>query len=145
MRHLPGINRETSRRGFMKHIKFIVGIIIGLIVLIIVVQNHEAFSKAVVFKIDLLGIDWKSAPINLYYIVTISFLFGLLIAAFYGIIERFRLKKRIKTLASEVTAKDQELNSLRNLPITSEGTSELASEITSEENGPEKSPETQLE
>jgi len=104
----------------MKHFKFILGIIIGLIIVIIAVQNYAEFSKTVVLKIDLLGIHWQSAPINLFYIVTIAFLFGLLIAALYGIIERFRLKKQIRLLRTASEAKDRELNSLRNLPITAE-------------------------
>lgn len=104
----------------MKHLKFILGIIIGLIVVIIVVQNNEAFSKAVVFKINFLGLHWQSASVSIYYIVTVAFLFGVLVTGVYGMIERFRLKKQIKILSSAAAAKDQELNSLRNLPITSE-------------------------
>jgi hypothetical protein len=38
-------------------------------------------------------------------------------------IERFRLKRQIKTLTKELQIKDQELNSLRNLPITSDDVS----------------------
>ena len=104
----------------MKHLKFILAIIIMLVVVVIVVQNSDAFSKAVVFKIDFLGIQWQSSSISLYYIVTIAFLFGVLVTGVYGMLERFRLKKQLKILTSASTAKDQELNSLRNLPITSE-------------------------
>ena len=56
----------------------------------------------------------------LYYVLPITFLFGVLITGLYGIRERFRLAKQIKTLIAESKAKDKELNSLRNLPITSE-------------------------
>ena len=117
----------------MKHLRFILGIIIGLIVVIIVVQNHDAFSKAVTFKIDLLGIKWQSASVSIYFIVTIAFLFGVLITGVYGMIERFRLKKQLKIITKASAAKDQELNSLRNLPITSE------------EAAPEESSETQVQ
>lgn len=113
----------------MKHVKFILAIIIMLVVVVIVVQNHDAFSKAVVFKIDFLGIQWQSASVSLYYIVTIAFLFGVLVTGVYGMLERFRLKKQLKILTSASAAKEQELNSLRNLPITTEETS------------PEESPE----
>ncbi len=124
----------------MKHLKFILGIIIGLIVVIIVVQNNEAFSKAVVFKINFLGLHWQSASVSIYYIVTVAFLFGVLVTGVYGMIERFRLKKQIKILSSAAAAKEQELNSLRNLPIMSEDTSEVASE----ESGLQESLETQV-
>jgi len=52
--------------------------------------------------------------------VTIAFLFGVIVAGLYGFIERFRLKKEIKVLAHASREKDKELNSLRNLPITSD-------------------------
>ena len=42
------------------------------------------------------------------------------ISGLYGIIERFRLKKQIKILESASRERDKELNSLRNLPITSD-------------------------
>ena len=114
----------------MKHLKFILAIVIMLIVVVIIVQNGDALAKAVVFKINFLGIHWQSSSISLYYIVTIAFLFGVLITGVSGMIERFRLKNQIKTLTSASAVKDQELDSLRNLPITSE-------EVSSEE-----SPET---
>jgi ATP adenylyltransferase len=57
---------------------------------------------------------------NIYYIAGISFLFGVLITAICGIVERFRLKRQIKTLIGISKEKDKELNSLRNLPITSD-------------------------
>ena len=49
-----------------------------------------------------------------------------------GMIERFRLKKQLKIVTNASAAKDQELNSLRNLPITAE------------EGEPEESTETQV-
>jgi hypothetical protein len=38
------------------------------------------------------------------------------------IVERFHLKRRMKALTKELEVKDRELNSLRNLPITSDFT-----------------------
>lgn len=111
----------------MKHLRFIIGIIIMLLVVIIVVENHEAFSTKVVFRIDLLGLHYKSNEISMYIMVTISFLFGILIAGLYGIVERFRLKREIKKMRHISKEKEEELNSLRNLPITSDnvGSSDL--------------------
>ena len=118
----------------MKHLKFIVAIVILLAVLIIIVQNDDALSKSVVFKLNLLSIHWKSSAISIYYIVTVAFLFGVLITGLYGIIERFRLKKEIRLLTTASEAKERELNSLRNLPITEEPAEE---EVESSEQGPE--------
>jgi len=103
----------------MKHIKFIVAIILMLIVVILIVQNHEAMSTRVVFRVNLIA-NYETSQLSVYHIVTIAFLFGIIVSGFYGIIERFRLKKQIKVLMSNTQEKDKELNSLRNLPITSD-------------------------
>ena len=104
----------------MKHVKFLIGIIIVLVVIILIVENHEAFSTKVIFKVDAFSLHYRSAEISMYYIVTIAFLFGVLITGLYGIVERFRLKGQIKNLKKSSMEKDKELNSLRNLPITSD-------------------------
>ena len=69
---------------------------------------------------------------SVYYIVTISFLFGVILLGLYGIIERFRLMKALKLLRATSQEKDQELNSLRNLPITSE---DISQDDTDDANG----------
>jgi len=107
----------------MRHLKFILAIIIMLVVVVLFVENHGALSKRVFFKIDLFSLHYKSAEISMYYIVAISFLFGILIAGLYGIVERFQLKRQIKNLVKASKEKDKELNSLRNLPITSDDVS----------------------
>ena len=104
-----------------------------LFVVIVIVQNHGAMSEQVAFKVDLRFINYTTTAMSLYFIVTIAFLFGVLVTGFYGIIERFRLKREIKTLVSTSQEKDKELNSLRNLPITSDDVSPSQTEDTEEE------------
>ena len=107
----------------MKQLKFIIAIIIMLIVVILIVQNHEAMSTSVSFQVNFIAFHLKSPNLSLYHIVTIAFLFGVVISGFYGIIERFRLKRELRTLQNASQDKDRELNSLRNLPITAEDVS----------------------
>ena len=104
----------------MNQLRFILGILITLVVVVLLVQNHESMSTEVIFKADFLIFQIASSKTNLYFIVTVVFLFGVLISGLYGIIERFRLKKQIKLLERASMEKDKELNSLRNLPITSD-------------------------
>ena len=104
----------------MKHLRYILAILLMLVVVILIVENHEAMSTQVIFKvnIDLLSIHHESPQMNLYNIVTIAFLFGVFVSGIYGMVERFRLKKEIRALMGASREKDKELNSLRNLPIT---------------------------
>ena len=104
----------------MKYVKFVVAVVIMVVVVVLVVQNHAAMSTEVSFRMDLLGLKYQSTAMTVYHIVVIVFLFGVLISALVGMMERFRLKKEIRILRDTSNEKDQELNSLRNLPITSE-------------------------
>ncbi len=104
----------------MKHVKAIFVILFVLLIIIIAVQNYEAFSTTVKFKVDLVFSSYESSEMSLYFVAVITFLLGVLFAGFYGIAERFRLKNQIKNLMKDAKGKEEELNSLRNLPLTGE-------------------------
>ena len=57
----------------MKHLKFIVAIILMLIVVILIVQNHEAMSTRVVFRVNLIFLNYRTTELSVYHIVTIAF------------------------------------------------------------------------
>jgi ATP adenylyltransferase len=56
----------------------------------------------------------------LYFIIPVTFILGACITLLFWIIDSFQLKREIKHLIRESQEKDQELNSLRNLPLTSD-------------------------
>ena len=117
----------------MKYLRFMLAIILMLLVVIIIVQNHTAMSTQVEFKVNLLFIEYATSAVSIYFVVTTAFLFGILIMGFYGMIERFRLKREIKVLSAASREKDTELNSLRNLPITTDDVSAVEGESSQED------------
>ena len=104
----------------MNIFKWMCIIFLGLFVLIVVIQNYESFSQSVTFRIDLLFFKWQSPPITLYLVSCITFCIGVILTGFYSIFERFRLKRQIRSLKKELSRKEKELVSLRNLPVTSQ-------------------------
>ena len=105
----------------MKHLKVVIVVLISLAVIVLVVQNHEAMSTTVQFRLNPVFFpEMTTGAVTLYQVAIITFLVGILITGIYGMVERFRLKRQIKTLTKELQIKDQELNSLRNLPITAD-------------------------
>jgi len=106
----------------MRYLKFIVTVIIIMLVIIIIVENHNAFATKLTFRLDLnmFTLNYRSAEISIYNITAIAFLSGVLITGVFGMMERFRLKRQLKDLYKIIRDKDKELNSLRNLPITSD-------------------------
>jgi ATP adenylyltransferase len=105
----------------MTHLKIIVVVLVSLLFIVMAVQNDAAMSQKIQLKLDLFVFDEISTgEVSVYQVAIVAFLLGLVAAGFYAIVEHFRLKKQIKLLSAELQDKDQELNSLRNLPITSE-------------------------
>ncbi len=101
----------------MKHMKFIISLLGMLLAIILIVENLEQLSKTLILKVDLFFWAHETPPMAFYLVIIMVFLLGIFIAGFYGIVERFRLKKRINILSRENRKKDRELNSFRNLPI----------------------------
>jgi uncharacterized integral membrane protein len=104
----------------MNHIRMIGVILFVLLVVVVAVQNYQAFSTSVKFRVDLLFFEYESSEMSLYLVAVITFLVGVVAAGAYGIMERFQLKRQIRYLAKESGEKDKELNSLRNLPVTAD-------------------------
>ena len=115
------------------YLRKIIIVLIMLLVIVLLVQNHEAMSKKVTFKVDLVFQNFESSKVSLYHVVIISFLLGVVVMGMYGIIEHFRFKRRIKVLTNDLQDQEKELNSLRNLPITSDDVS--AHEADSDQGG----------
>ncbi len=104
----------------MKQIKAIIVILFLLVVVIVAVQNYQALTTDISFKVNLLFFEAKTAGLPVFLIAVITFLIGVFCVWVYGIFERLDLRRQIKMLMKEVKEKEQELNSLRNLPVTSE-------------------------
>lgn len=108
----------------MKHLKLIILILLLSIVVILAYQNSEAVTKTVQFRLNPLFFEESQSPeIAIGLVMLMSFFLGVIVTGFCGMMERFRLKKRIKMCTKELENKDKELNSLRILPITSDDVS----------------------
>jgi len=104
----------------MKHVRWIVVILVVLLAFIVAVQNYEAISTPVKFKVDLVFFGYETSGFPLSLVAIVTFLVGVILSGLYGMAERFRLKRQIKTIMRDAREKDKELNSLRNLPVTTE-------------------------
>ncbi|RLB26170.1 MAG: hypothetical protein DRG66_07220 [Deltaproteobacteria bacterium] len=101
----------------MKHMKFIISLLLMLLAIILIVENLEQLSKKLTLRVDLFFWAHETPPMALYLVIIMVFLLGIFVASSNGIFERFKLKKRIRLVSKENREKDRELNSFRNLPI----------------------------
>ena len=113
----------------MKYIKWMFGILLMALIIIVTAENIPNLKTPVIFTVDLYLYEYQTPAIPLGFIAVITFLIGVISMAACGITERFRLKKQIKTLLREGREMENELNSLRNLP---EATGVIGTEQPSE-------------
>lgn len=102
----------------MKQFKAIAVILFLLLVVVLAVQNYEALSTSIRFQANLYFAQWQSSGIPVFLIAVICFLIGVLSMWIYSLSERFQFKRQVRALARDVSEKEKELNSLRNLPVT---------------------------
>ena len=113
----------------MKHIKAIILIFIILLVFIVAVQNYSELTSPIKFGVDLIFFEYETSAMPLAFVAIITFIIGIVFMGVYRITETFRLRGQIKSLIKEAKERDEELNSLRNLPVTTE---DMVSEQTPE-------------
>jgi uncharacterized membrane protein len=105
----------------MTQVKAVILILVGLVIVVALVQNDQAMSTSLTFKFNPVFLsEWQSTGVSVYQVTIIAFLLGVLVVGFFGLVERFRLKRRIKNLSKELENKERELKSFRNLAITSD-------------------------
>ncbi len=104
----------------MNNLKWLFVVLLLLLGFIVAVQNYGTLVNPVTFGLDLYFIKYETSGMPLALVAVITFLIGLIAAWLYGISERFRLRKQIKSLIRDSREKEKELNSLRNLPVTTE-------------------------
>ena len=104
---------------------------VGLAI-IFMVQNIEELAEPLRIRLNLFFVQFESTPFATYLVILLAFFVGLFTASLLGLAERFRLRKLMRHSKKEVETLSKELNSLRNLPITSQP---MASEAVNGEAG----------
>ena len=108
----------------MFYLKILVGLLFMVFAVLFLVQNNDTMMTAVHFKLNIPNVfNLQSTDITLYIIIPLSFLLGALIMWLLCVREHFRLKAKIKSLMTSTKEKEKELNSFRNLPLTSDDVS----------------------
>ncbi len=104
----------------MKHIKWLIAILIIVLAVIVISENIQNLATKVTFKVDLMFWAGETPQFPLAFILVIAFLGGILLMALCGLMERFRLKKQVRTLTAENNRMEKELNSCKSMPVSTE-------------------------
>ena len=99
----------------MKYIKALFVIVVLVLAFVMAVQNYENLKTPLVFSFDIIFYKYESPRMSLASVTVIAFLTGLIVMGLFGMAERFRMKRQIRSLRDEVRKRDKEFDSFRNL------------------------------
>ncbi len=103
----------------MRFVKVIFLILLFFVSMMFFIQNTEVLSQSMSLKLSLFteSLTLKSVPLPFYFLLLIGFVLGGALVLFYFLLDKIRLTKEIKHNKSRIAKLEQEVNSLRNLPL----------------------------
>ena len=103
----------------MKPVKWVVLLLLALLLIAFLIQNYHAILAATTFEFRLFGVlHVSSKPIPLYGLILGSIFGGGFMTALYLGLGNFRLRRNLRSVKRQNDSLQEELKSLRNLPIT---------------------------
>jgi uncharacterized integral membrane protein len=94
--------------------KIVFWIIFIVLVLILYLQNQGFFMHSDKLSLDLFFFDFSTSPLPIIVFVAGFFFIGLIIAFFFGLIERYRAKKVIQDLNRKLDEQNKMLTTQKN-------------------------------
>ena len=103
----------------MKSVKWVVMLLLMVLLIVFLFQNYEAFLSATTLELRLPALPpLTSRPIPLYGLILGSVFGGGLMTALYLGLGNFRSRRKLRSVQRQNDSLQEELKSLRNLPIT---------------------------
>jgi len=104
----------------MRYIKVLLLTLFFFVSMVFFIQNNQVLSSLLVLRLDILGLELVSREMPFYLIVLASFVIGSIFSMLYFLCEKIRLAKGLKAAKVKLAALEQEVTSLRNLPLQNE-------------------------
>jgi len=105
----------------MRYLKVFVLALFFVVSILFFSQNNQILAQSLVLKLDVPYIaELRSIPLPLYLLVLGGFLFGSLLTLAYLAGDKIKASKKLRECRTRMNGLEQELNSLRTMPITEE-------------------------
>lgn len=118
----------------MRYLKVIILAFFFVISILFFSQNNEILSQALVLKLTIPYVaDLRSIPLPLYLLVLGGFLCGALLTLLYLAADKIRSAGQLRECRTRMAGLEQELNSLRTMPITEKPYSPVAENGTGDD------------
>ena len=103
----------------MKPVKVVVSLLVVVLLVAFLFQHFNAFLATTTLEFRLPGLlNFSSMPIPLYGLILFFIFLGAVVTALYIGLSSFRLRGTLRSLERQNKSLQEELKSLRNLPIT---------------------------
>ncbi|MFW6054334.1 MAG: LapA family protein, partial [Thermodesulfobacteriota bacterium] len=101
----------------MRYVKVFIVVLLFLFGIIFFMQNTQFVNTTISLQFNLPGIDWSSSPVPVYLFILLAFGIGVLVSLIYLSLDKFRQGRELKWYKARVKSLEQEINSLRTLPL----------------------------
>ncbi|WP_022662890.1 lipopolysaccharide assembly protein LapA domain-containing protein [Paucidesulfovibrio longus] len=124
----------------MRYVKLAILALCVAVGVLFFMQNDAQFTAMLNIKLDLYAVKLVGAGIPLYAVVVGAFLLGVLLSLLYFVIEKINSTRQLRSCNKKMRSLEQELTSLRNLPLNDTnysngfGTDSLSSQPQEENN-----------
>jgi lipopolysaccharide assembly protein A len=101
----------------MRIVKVLALVLFFLLSMMFFVQNTEMLSKPMALEFNVFVKTWRSIPLPFYLLLLFAFVVGAVVSILFFIMDRMQLTNQIKQYRYRLGSLQQEVNSLRNLPL----------------------------
>ncbi|WP_018125165.1 LapA family protein [Desulfovibrio oxyclinae] len=105
----------------MRYLKVLALILLFVVSILFFSQNNEILAQSLVLRLDVPYIaELRSVPLPFYFLVLGGFVVGAVLTMLYFLSEKLKAAKKLRECNSRMASLEQELNSLRNMPLNEE-------------------------
>ncbi len=101
----------------MRYLKVLALILLFFLSMVFFVQNTPELSKEVILSLELVNYKFTSTPLPYYLLILVAFCLGAVLCLVYFMADKIRLSGQLRTCRTKMANLEQEVNSLRNLPL----------------------------
>lgn len=117
----------------MRYFKALILILIIMFVMLFLVQNTEPLMTKLNFVLDIKAAKYQALDLPVYLIVICAIGFSSILTTLFFLGDKIRSGSRLKDCRTRMAGLEQELNSLRNLPLEEENYPSNSEEKPAEE------------
>ncbi len=101
----------------MRYVKVLCLAILFFVSMLFFVQNTEVLLQTLTLQLKFFSWHVVSAPMPHYLLILLAFMFGVVMPLLYFLCEKIRMAKELRRAHKTIKQQEEELNSLRNMPI----------------------------